>query len=408
MSSSFKVLFLLKKGRCKSAESSPIYVRLTVAGKRVEWSIQRNIKAGMKWDQHRCRVVGNKAEMRELNSYLDAVEGNIFSIQREYALRDQLISAEEVRSRILKKVEVKTSTLIEIYSHHNNEFKQLVGLEYSNGTFKKFKSALKSLTAFLKWKFNKEDVTLAEVDHKFISDYEFYLKSVQKLQHNSAMGNMKKLKKVVRICVANEWMIKDPFKSYKITTRETHRDYLLKEELEILISKKIQIPRLDQVRDIFLFSCYTGLSYADVMKLKATDIAIGIDGEQWIFTSRTKTETVSRIPLLPVAKEIVQKYASILQGDSLSPVLPRLSNQRLNSYLKELCDICGFQKQLTFHCARHTFATTVTLTNGVPIETVAKMLGHKSLRTTQQYAKILDTKVSHDMKELKRKLKGAI
>jgi site-specific recombinase XerD len=179
----------------------------------------------------------------------------------------------------------------------------------------------------------------------------------------------------------------------------------LRDELEMLRTKSISIQRLDQVRDIFLFSCYTGLSYSDVMVLSAKDISIGIDGEQWIFTNRTKTGTASRIPLLPVAKEILEKYADQSQIVNCGRLLPKLTNQRLNSYLKEIGDLCGFNKELTFHCARHTFATTVTLTNGVPIETVGKMLGHKKLRTTQIYAKILDSKVSSDMRELKEKLK---
>ena len=203
-------------------------------------------------------------------------------------------------------------------------------------------------------------------------------------------------------------MNKDPFKSYKITTKETHRNFLLKDELELLMNKSLPVHRLDQVRDMFLFSCYTGLSYSDVMMLTRKDISIGIDGEQWIFIKRTKTDTTSRIPLLPVAKAILEKYSGQPQIINSGILLPKLSNQRLNSYLKEISDICGFNKEITFHCARHTFATTVTLTNGVPIETVGKMLGHRSLRTTQIYAKILDSKVSSDMNQLKQKLLKAI
>ncbi len=176
----------------------------------------------------------------------------------------------------------------------------------------------------------------------------------------------------------------------------------------MLANKKLHVQPLDQVQDIFLFSCYTGLSYSDVMMLTRKDIAIGIDGEQWIFTTRIKTDTASRIPLLPIAKSILKKYSAQQNIIISGRLLPKISNQRLNAYLKEITDICGFNKDLTFHCARHTFATTVTLTNGVPIETVGKMLGHKNLRTTQIYAKILDTKVSSDMQQLKEKLLKAV
>jgi site-specific recombinase XerD len=403
MSQNFKVLFFLKKGRNRREKSLPIYVRVTINGERAEWTCQRNCDAA-KWNQQTGRAAGTKEETNSLNQYLDAIQANIFQVQKEYVLRNEPVSAAQVRAKILHQSEEKKHTLIEVYQYHNYQFEKLVGSEFSYGTYKKFKSALRSLKDFLEWKFKKKDVYLTEVNHKFITDYEFYLKTAHSLQHNSAMVNVKKLKKIIRICVANDWLDKDPFKSYKITTKETHRNFLLKDELETLRNKDIALKRLDQVRDIFLFSCYTGLSYADVMLLTQKDIFIGIDGEQWIFTTRIKTDTASRIPLLPIAKDILIKYSKEREILHSGRLLPKLTNQRLNSYLKEISDLCGFNKELTFHCARHTFATTVTLTNGVPIETVSKMLGHKSLRTTQIYAKILDNKVSDDMKVLKDKL----
>ena len=407
MSQNFKILFFLKKGKRSNEKSLPIYVRVTINKERVEWTCQRNCDP-VKWNQQTGRVIGNKDETKSLNQYLDALQANIFALQREYTLRNETVTSAQVRAKILHQTEEKKYSLIEVYQYHNDQFEKLVGTEFSYGTYKKFKSALKSLRAFLEWKFKKKDVYLTEVNHKFITDYEFYLKSFQKLQHNSAMVNVKKLKKIIRQCVANDWLDKDPFKSYKITTKETHRNFLMKEELETLRNKVIHINRLDQVRDIFLFSCYTGLSYIDIFFLTRKDISIGIDGEQWILTSRIKTRTDLRIPLLPIAKEILDKYSKDPEIIEYGWLLPKLTNQRLNSYLKEISDLCNFKKELTFHCARHTFATTVTLTNGVPIETVSKMLGHKSLRTTQIYAKILDTKVSSDMQALKQKLLKAI
>jgi len=407
MTQNFKILFFLKKGKGSNQKSLAIYVRVTINGERVEWTCQRTCDPA-RWNQQTGRVMGNKDETKSLNQYLDAIQANIFQVQREYTLRNEPITAGLVRAKILHKTDEKKYSLIEVYQYHNDQFEKLVGSEFSYGTYKKFKSALKSLKSFLEWKFKKHDVYLADVNHRFITDYEFYLKSVQKLQHNSAMVNVKKLKKIIRQCVANDCLDKDPFKSYKITTKETHRNFLMKEELETLLGRNISVQRLDQVRDIFLFSCYTGLSYTDVMTLTRNNISIGIDGEQWIFTTRTKTDTALRIPLLPVAKKIIDKYSNQPEIISSDRLLPKLTNQRLNSYLKEISDICEFKKMLTFHCARHTFATTVTLTNGVPIETVGKMLGHKSLRTTQIYAKILDNKVSSDMQALKQKLLQAI
>lgn len=403
MSQNFKILFFLKKGRNANEKSLPIYVRITIEGKRAEWTCQRKCNNNI-WNQQSGRAIGNKDEIKMLNQYLDIIQGNIFAVQKDYALRNEPVTAEKVRAIIRHQTEEKRYTLIEVYQNHNDQFEQLAGTEFSYGTYKKFKSAIKSLKDFLIWKFNKQDVYLEEVNHKFITDYEFYLKTIQNLQHNSAMVYIKKLKKIVRLCVANDWLAKDPFRSYKITTKETHRNFLLKEELDLLLKKSFMIQRLDLVRDIFIFSCFTGLSYSDISILNRHDLSIGIDGEIWIFTKRVKTNTNSRIPLLPVAKEILNKYASHPQVSNSNKLLPIISNQRLNSYLKEITDLCGFKKELTFHCARHTFATTVTLTNGVPIETVGKMLGHKNLRTTQLYAKILDSKVSSDMQNLKKKL----
>ncbi|MBS1918257.1 MAG: site-specific integrase [Bacteroidetes bacterium] len=404
MSQSFKVLFFIRRGKKFNQEKAPINARVTINGERAEWSVQRYCDP-KKWNQKTARRNGMGEESKSLNSFLDALQGNIFSIQKEYMLKNIPLTSDMVRQKILHKEKTLQRTLIEVYKYHNDQFKELVGLQFSEGTFKKFKSALKSVENFIKWKFKRDDMYLTELNYQFITDYEFYLKSVQKMQHNSAIGNLKKLKKIVRICVANKWLEQDPFYVYKMSIKPTHRNFLFKEELEKLEAKNFSIARLELVKDIFLFSCYTGLAYTDIMNLKKQDINVGIDGELWIFTKRCKTDNDSRIPLLPVPKEIINKYHNHPTIVRQVFVLPKISNQRLNSYLKEITDLCQFNKELTFHCARHTFATTVTLSNGVPIETVGKMLGHSSLRTTQLYAKIIDRKVSDDMKLLNEKLK---
>ena len=403
MKQHFKFLFFLKKGKSSKSGILPIYARITIDGQRIEWSIQRSCPPS-RWNRQTGRAIGTKSESSELNSYLDVIQNSIYDIQKEFALKKELLTAGIMKTRILNKSEEKKHTILDVYRNHNEQFEKMVEVQYSYGTFKKFKSALHSLKKFILWKYKKPDVELNEINHQFIKDYEFYLKAIRGIQHNSAMGNIKKLKKIVRLCIANEWIANDPFRSYRITTEETFRNFLLMKELQNIISKPISIKRLDQVRDIFVFSCYTGLCYSDVIDLEARDICIGIDGEKWVFTKRKKTDTPSRIPLLPIANGLLSKYSNHPQAVSAGKLFPPISNQRLNSYLKEISVICGINKDLTFHCARHTFATTVTLTNGVPIESVSKMLGHRSLRTTQLYAKILDSKISEDMKELKKKL----
>ncbi|MEO6917121.1 MAG: site-specific integrase [Chitinophagaceae bacterium] len=405
MIQNLKTLFFLKKGREYKGGPMPIYLRITIDGARAEASIQRSCEP-KKWSQRNGRAIGTKTEVVVLNTHLDIIQGNIFQIQRACALAVKKLSAKEFITNLFQTENTADHSLMNVFKEHNSQFEKLVGKEFSYGTLKKFKTALSHLENFVEWKFQKKDVDLAMINHLFVKDFEFYLKTIPQMQHNTAMSNIKKLKKITRFCVANEWLAIDPFKSYKITTKETHRVFLMHDELEFLQSKVFTNTRLDQVRDIFIFSCYTGLAYSDVIKLMPKDVSVGIDGEQWIFTNRTKTDSQSRIPLLPVAKGLIEKYSKNPKIVSSGRLLPNLSNEKLNAYLKEISVLCGLKNELTFHCARHTFATTVTLTNGVPIETVGKMLGHKSLRTTQIYAKILDSKVSEDMKMLRSRLQN--
>ena len=201
-----------------------------------------------------------------------------------------------------------------------------------------------------------------------------------------------------------DYIIKNPYSKFKVGLEETHREFLTLEELYRIEEKQINIERLSAVRDIFVFACYTGLSYSDISKLNKNHLRKGIDKKEWIIIDRTKTNTRCRIPVLPKANEILRKYENYPKNPSKGLLLPVLTNQKMNSYLKELGDICGINKSITMHMARHTFATSVTLGNGVPIETVSKILGHTSIKTTQIYAKILDHKIPEDMDMLQTKL----
>lgn len=234
-------------------------------------------------------------------------------------------------------------------------------------------------------------------------EYEFYLRSVRKCANNTAVKYIKNFHKIINQCLANGWLNKDPFANYKSKVKEVTREFLTEKEIETILNKRFVSERLELVRDIFILSCFTGLAYIDVKQLTLDNISLGIDGDKWIFKNRQKTETASKIPLLPVAQDIINKYAEHPVCKNENRLLPILSNQKMNAYLKEIVDVCEINKDLTFHIARHTFATTVTLSNGVPLETVSKMLGHTNLKTTQHYAKILDKKISEDMMILKSK-----
>ncbi len=397
--------FYAKSTKANAAGLLPIYVRLTVDGNRMEFSTKKFIDSA-KWSPEMSKMKGNTENARSLNEYLDLMKSKIFDIQMELIHRNEPLTIEVFKNRLLG-IQERERMLIPIFQEHNRKVEELIGLEYAPGTLERYKTSLKHTKDFLEWKYNISDIEINKIDHPFITEYEFYLRSVRKCANNTAVKYIKNFKKIIKICISNGWLDKDPFANYKAKIREVERDYLTQEEVQHIYSKEFATERLNLVKDIFVFSCFTGLAYIDVKNLTISNISIGIDGGKWIFTHRQKTETASRIPLLPIPEELLLKYADHPQCINEDKLLPVLSNQKMNSYLKEIADGCGIKKDLTFHIARHTFATTVTLTNGVPIESVSKMLGHKSLRTTQHYAKILDKKVSDDMDILRKKLSNS-
>jgi len=398
--------FYAKSTKANSLGLFPIYVRLTVDGQRFEYSTKKFVDPS-KWSSELSKMKGNSEEARSINSLLDFTRNRINEIQFEL-LKDGLnVTIEEFKNKIQGTKE-RTRTLIPIFQDHNNKIKALIGKEYASGTLERYETSLKHTKDFLIWKHNLEDIDILKIDHAFITDYEFYLRTVRNCANNTAVKYIKNFNKIIKICLANNWLDKNPFSNYKSKVKEVDRVYLSEEELQGIINKDFGTDRLSLVRDIFLFSCFTGLAYIDVKNLTKSHISIGIDGEKWIFTHRQKTESASKIPILPVTQMIIDKYENHPQALNQNRLLPILSNQKMNAYLKEIAGVCKINKELTFHIARHTFATTVTLTNGVPIESVSKMLGHKNLRTTQHYAKVLDKKVSEDMKMLKEKFSNRL
>lgn len=401
MQAKVSILFYAKRAKATTAGLIPIYLRVTIDGQRIEISTKRYVEAA-KWSIQQGRMKGSSGDAHSINTYLDILRGKVYDYQKELVHEGKLITAETMRNKLLG-TEIKSRMLVPIFENHNNQIEALLNVEFATGTLERYKTSLKHTVDFLQWKFNISDIDIKKIDHAFITEYEFYLRSVRKCNNNTAVKYIKNFGKIIRICIANGWLDKSPFVNYKSKVKEVERTFLVEEEIQAIASKEFATERLNQVKDIFLFSCLTGLAYIDVKKLTKNNITIGIEGEKWIYTNRQKTDTRSNIPLLPMAEEIINKYKAHPQCLNEGKLLPVLSNQKMNSYLKEMADVCGINKELTFHIARHTFATTVTLTNGVPIESVSKMLGHKNLRTTQHYAKILDRKVSDDMQILRQK-----
>jgi site-specific recombinase XerD len=393
--------FYAKSTKANANGLLPIYVRLTVDGKRLEFSTKKFVEKS-KWSNELSKMKGSTEEARSINSYLDLMKSKVLDAQMELLHRNDVLSIENFKNKLLGTGE-RQRMLVPIFQDHNNKIKELVGKEYAPGTLERYTTSLKHTIEFMQWKYNISDIDITKIDHAFITDYEFWLRSVRNCANNTAVKYLKNFNKIIKLCLANDWLDKNPFANYKSKVKEVERVYLTEGEIQSIIEKDFKTERLSLVRDIFLFSCFTGLAYIDVKNLTKSHISFGIDGEKWIFTHRQKTESASKIPILPVTQMIIEKYENHPQCNNEDKLLPILSNQKMNAYLKEIAGVCEIEKELTFHIARHTFATTITLTNGVPIESVSKMLGHKNLRTTQHYAKVLDKKVSEDMKILKDK-----
>ena len=401
MKTKVSILFYAKRAKASVNGLVPIYTRITINGKRIELSSNRFVEMS-KWSTEAGKMKGNSEEARSINSHLDMLRIQIIDMQMELVHKKIPVTAETLKNKILG-VDERARMLIPIFQDDNNKIKELVGKEYAPGTLERYKTSLSHTIEFLQWKYKVSDIEINKIDHAFVTDYEFWLRSVRNCANNTAVKYIKNFNKIIKICLANDWLDKNPFANYKSKVKEVERVYLSEEEIQNIIEKDFKTERLSLVRDIFLFSCFTGLAYIDVKNLTKSHISIGIDGEKWIFTHRQKTESASKIPILPLTQMIIDKYEDNPQSVNQEKLLPILSNQKMNAYLKEIATVCNIEKELTFHIARHTFATTVTLTNGVPIESVSKMLGHKNLRTTQHYAKVLDKKVSEDMKILRAK-----
>jgi len=402
MNTSVSILFYIKRAKANNFGICPIYTRVTVSAKRFEFSSNKYVHSD-NWSSEFNKVKGTNVEARTINSHLDYLKNQVLEAEKKLFKKDIALTSENLKN-ILFGTDDNKRMLVAIFQDHNDKIKELVGKEYASGTLERYATSLKHTIEFMLWKYNISDIDITNIDHAFITDYEFWLRSVRNCANNTAVKYIKNFNKIIKICLANDWLEKNPFANYKSKVREVERVYLSEDEIQKITNKDFKAERLSLVRDIFLFSCFTGLAYIDVKNLTKSHISIGIDGEKWIFTHRQKTESASKIPILPITQMIIDKYENNPQSSSEEKLLPILSNQKMNAYLKEIAGVCGIEKELTFHIARHTFATTVTLSNGIPMESVSKMLGHKNLKTTQHYAKILDKKVGEDMQILRNKL----
>jgi len=386
MKSTFNVLYYLKRNAIRKDGRMPIVTRVTVDGIIAQFNTKLEVQP-MNWSVKMGKVIGHSSDSKQYNAQLEQIKASLNGIYHELQRKDNYVTAEKVKNEFLG-ISEQHETLLDLFQKHNEDVLKLVGISKSKGTYQKYERTRRHLENFLLLKYQLKDISLKEIKPIFIWDFEVYLMTTGKCQTNTTAKFMQYFKRIILIARNNGLISIDPFVNYKTHLTKVDRGYLTQENVEKILKKEFVIKRLELVRDIFIFSCFTGLSYIDVKNLTNKEIRTSFDNNLWIMTKRQKTKVDSNILLLEVPKMIIEKYRERSINDH---VLPILSNQKMNAYLKEIGDLCEIDKELTFHLARHTFATTITLAKGVPIETVSKMLGHTNIRTTQIYARITDS-----------------
>jgi integrase len=386
----------------------PLYARVTIDGKRSEISLGHKVSPD-KWDKISGTLKGNSVEIKTLNNHLLKVKSDLNIHFINLSIIHPKVSPQLLSDNYLGKETLpKEKTLLEAFTYHNKKFKEKAEHgKVSLKTWTRFEILKNKVVRFLELNLKEKDISLKSIKYSFATEFEHYLMINDKLSTNTLMKYIKMLKTVLNLAVSNEWIPYNPLMNFKCTYNPPDREVLTQEELLIIYQKEMPNIRLEEVRDVFIFACYTGYAFADLEKFDADAVSVGIDGEYWLKTNRVKTDAAENVMLLDIPLQIIQKYKSHFACVEKNKLLPVFSNQRYNSYLKELATICNIKKHLTSHIARHTFATTVTLANGISLESVSSMLGHKSIRTTQIYAKVVQSKLSNEMKQLKQKLNPA-
>ena len=391
MRSTFKILFYLKRDKQKTNGLIPLYCRITVDGQEARFGMKCDVNPNY-WDIKTNKATGRKSESLNVNTLIDKTKAAIYKIYREMQERDSYVTAEKIKNSFLG-FEQKQQTLLELFDSHNEERKSQIGVNFSKSAHNRYVVTRNRISDFLMFKYNLNDIPVKEINRQFISDFETYMLGNYDLSPNYITSLLKKFRHIIELALNREWITKNPFKDHKLRWQQTDRGFLSQTEIELLMKNQFEDKRLEIDRDIFIFCSFTGLSYSDVKHLTNDNIQTSIDGKLWISGKRHKTDVKFNIPLLNIPKSIMEKYKGISAGNRLLPVI---SNESYNKSLAKIANQCGIEKKITSHLARHTFAT-LALTKGVSIESVSKMLGHTSIKTTQIYARITEKKIGNEM-----------
>ena len=379
----FSILFFIKRTKLLKNGEAPICLRITVNGKRAEVQIKRSVEVN-KWNNQKECAIGRDNKTLELNHYLETVRTKILRIHRQLEQDNKPITAEILKCHYYGESETP-KMLLEVFKEHNQKCSELIGKDYVRATVMYYERTARYLSEFIKQNHRLSDIPLKDIDYNFIQAFEHFVKTVKNCQQNATVKHLKNFKRIIRIALLNHWIISDPFAEIHFKQTPTNRDFLLEEELQLILRKQFNIPRLETVKDIFIFCCFTGLAFPDVQHLTPEHILCDNKGEYWIRKPREKTTNMCNIPLLEIPLKLIDKYKHHPECERKNIVFPVPSNQRMNSYLKEIADLCGIKKNLSTHVARHSF-TCIALANKVSMESIAKMLGHSNIKTTKIYA----------------------
>ena len=391
------LFFVLKTKLLKNGEA-PVLMRITINGSYDDARIQRSVPLNL-WNAAKGCSKGRDRASIALNTYIAELHARALEKHKELVLEQALITPKLILKRVFGK-DTEMRTLLGTMQDGIKEMETLTGIDYSPVTINRYKNVVKKLQRLIPSYYGKEDITFHELTPEFIRAFDIYLKTEGGLCRNTIVRYMKCFKKFTNMALAKEWMRKNPFYGYKMEQDETDPVFLTYDELQAVMKKKFTIPRLELVRDIFVFACFTGLSFIDIKQLTAEHIVKDREGNFWIRKARQKTKNMCNIPLLDIPLAIIEKYKDNPKCQKQNVLLPVPCNQKMNSYLKEISDLCGIHKEISTHTARHSYATSVCLANGVSIENVAKMLGHSNINMTKRYARVLDQSILNDMQKV--------
>ena len=402
MNQLLNISFWLRKDRLTKHGLLPIVVRLSMDGKR--YNIQPGIYVKeSSWDPVKQRVKSKDVDAKINNNSLDIIKQKIWGIYQKL-IGAGGASLEDIISQYENKKTTPKRGLIQLMEYHNQEFKKRLDIDRTKSTYDKYLFTLQKVQAYISNRYNKKEVFLSTLDKKWISDFYLFLRKEENNQHNTAAKYVKNLKHIINVGVDLGWIANNATAGYICGYKETTQVILGPDELDRIEKRKFTIPRLELARKLFILQCYTGLAYADMAKLEKKHIDQGPDGKLWLNLRRSKTDTAVRFPLLKIALDIIEDLSAKVDADDTMLLPYSYCNQKMNAYLKEIADLCGIQKKLTTHVARRTMASTVLLGNGVPIETISKILGHLKISTTQIYSKVGDKLLSQEMIQLENKL----